>query len=211
MKKIIAMFVVLIPFVNTSIAQDDKDYSEKFTIGLKAGLNLSNVYDSRGEEFDADPKLGFAGGGFISIPFGKLIGFQPEVLISQKGFMATGQMFGSTYSFTRTTTYLDIPLLFAFKPFEFVTILLGPQYSYLLKQKDVFNSSSITIDQETEFNHDNIRKNTLCITGGADINFNHVVVGLRSGWDLMNNNGDGTSTTPRYKNAWFQATVGYRL
>lgn len=211
MKKIIAMFVVMIPFVNACIAQSDKDYSESLTFGLKGGLNLSNVYDTEGEEFDADAKFGFAGGGFVSIPFGKLIGFQPEVLISQKGFQATGQMFGSTYSFTRTTTYLDIPLLFAIKPVEFVTILVGPQYSYLMKQKDVFSSPNITVDQETEFDNDNIRKNTLCITGGADININHVVIGARVGWDLMNNNGDGTSSTPRYKNVWYQATIGFRL
>jgi hypothetical protein len=34
---------------------------------------------------------------------------------------------------------------------------------------------------------------------------------LRGSWDLKNNNGDGTSTTPRYKNVWYQATVGYRF
>jgi len=44
-----------------------------------------------------------------------------------------------------------------------------------------------------------------------DINLNNIVIGARAGWDLFNNNGDGTSTTPRYKNVWAQATVGIRL
>jgi len=132
-------------------------------------------------------------------------------LISQKGFKATGRILGGTYSFTRTTTYLDIPLLFSIKPSEFITLQVGPQYSYLLKQNDVFTNASTSIEQEQEFVNDNIRKNTLCFTGGADINLKHVVLGARAGWDILNNNGDGSSTTPRYKNVWYQATIGYRF
>jgi hypothetical protein len=80
-----------------------------------------------------------------------------------------------------------------------------------MKQKDVFANAFTTIEQETEFQNDNVRKNTLCFTGGADINLNHFVIGARVGWDLMNNNGNGTTTTPRYKNVWYQATVGFRF
>jgi len=78
-------------------------------------------------------------------------------------------------------------------------------------QKDVFGSATTTVDQETQFKNDNIRKNTLCFIGGADLNLDHVVVGARLGWDLFNNNGDGTSTTPRYKNVWYQGTIGFRF
>lgn len=219
MKKTIFILTAItsISLTNQTIAQDEythdneTDFREKLSFGAKIGLNLSNVYDSKGQEFDADSKLGFAGGGFVSIPFGKFIGFQPELLLSQKGFQATGILFNSTYSFTRTTTYLDIPLLFALKPTEFITLLAGPQYSYLMKQKDVFGSSTTTLEQQTAFENDNIRKNTLCFTGGVDFTLKHMVVGLRAGWDIQNNNGNGTSTIPRYKNMWYQATIGYRL
>jgi hypothetical protein len=81
----------------------------------------------------------------------------------------------------------------------------------LLTQKDVFTNSSTTIQQEQAFKNDNIRKNILCFVGGLDFNFNHLVLGARAGWDLRNNNGSDTSTTPRYKNAWLQATVGVRF
>jgi hypothetical protein len=37
------------------------------------------------------------------------------------------------------------------------------------------------------------------------------VLSARSGWDVQRNNGDGTSSIPRYKNVWFQATIGYRF
>jgi hypothetical protein len=211
MKKEFWMVLMMLPMVNICLAQGRADYSEKLTFGVKGGLNLSNVYDSNDEQFDAEAKFGFVAGGFISVPLGKFIGVQPEVLISQKGFQATGVLLGAPYSFTRTTTYIDVPLLFAIKPFELITILAGPQYSYLRTQKDVFGNATTSAAQETQFKTENIRKNTLCFTGGADLNLNHVVIGARMGWDLMNNNGNGTSTTPRYKNVWYQATIGFRF
>lgn len=97
------------------------------------------------------------------------------------------------------------------KPAKFLTVLAGPQYSYLVSQKDAFKSSITNTEVLTEFNNDNIRKNTLSFSGGFDVNISHAVLGLRAAWDITNNNGNGTATTPRYKNTWFQATLGYRI
>jgi hypothetical protein len=210
-KKLLFISLGLISFFNANAQELAGDPEERIRIGVKAGLNLSNVYDSRGQQFNADAKFGFAVGGFLSIPFGELIGFQPELLLSQKGFQGTGSLLGSSYSFTRTTTYLDLPLLFAVRPTEFLTFLVGPQYSFLLNQKDVFGSATTTIEQESVFRNDNIRKNTLCFTGGLDINLNNLVLGSRVGWDMHKNIGNGTSETPRYKNVWYQATIGFRF
>jgi hypothetical protein len=212
MKKILLTCFTYLSFTSVSTAQDfDMDTDAKFTIGAKAGLNLSNVYDTKGDAFNADAKFGFAIGAFATIPFGNFLAFQPELLISQKGFQATGYLFGSTYSVTRTTTYLDFPLLFVIRPTQFLTFVMGPQYSYLFNQKDVFGSATTTIEQETAFKNDNIRKNTLCFTGGLDINLNKLVLSGRMGWDLLANNESGGSQTPRYKNFWYQASIGYRF
>ncbi|MBI5539460.1 MAG: PorT family protein [Bacteroidia bacterium] len=212
MKKLFLLFAVVAGLSYLGTAQENEtDFREKVQFGGKIGLNYSNVYDARGEEFNADAKFGLAAGGFVSIPLGKYLGVQPEVLFSQKGFQATGVILGSTYKFTRTTSYIDIPIFFAFKPSEFITILGGPQYSYLIKQRDVFGNATTSIAQEQEFENDNIRKNTMCILIGADFTIKHIVIGARAGWDFQNNIGDGTSTTPRYKNVWYQATFGYRF
>jgi hypothetical protein len=205
MKKTLLMITLMASLAYTAKAQDE------VAVGLKIGTNYSNVYDSKGEDFEADAKFGLAAGGFVSIPLGKYFGIQPEVLFSQKGFKGTGSMFGSTYDLTRTTSYIDVPLLIAVKPTASVTLLAGPQFSFLLKEKNVFSNSTAIVEQEKEFDNDNIRKNTLCFTGGLDVNFEHTVVGLRAGWDLSNNNGNGTSSTPRYKNVWGQVTLGYRF
>lgn len=212
MKKIILS--VLMVSITTAVVQAQEDTVNErvgMQIGVKAGANYSNIYDAQGEEFTADPKLGLAIGAYLGIPLGEYLGIQPEVLFSQKGFKGTGTLLGSTYNMTRTSNFIDVPLFLALKPIGMVTILAGPQFSFLMSQKDTFSNSSITIDQEKEFDNENVRKNIMCFVGGIDINLKHIVLGARAGWDFQTNNGDGTSSTPRYKNSWVQATIGYRL
>jgi len=210
-KTILVIASVAFIALGSSAQTMDNDMRSKITFGIKAGANLSNVYDSQGEQFNADAKFGMVAGVFVGIPIGELLGIQPELLFAQKGFKGTGRLLGSDYKFTRTTDYIDIPLLVTIKPSPFITILAGPQYSYLLKQKDSFTYSTFSTVQEQEFKNDNIRKNTFGIIGGVDINVSSFVIGIRAGWDLTQNHGDGTSSTPRYKNVTYQATVGFRL
>ena len=208
MKKITLIFAVIVLVNNFCNAQDKRD---NLHFGLKVGANLSNVYDSQGDNFVADSKYGLAAGAFLSIPLGKVFGLQPEILYSEKGFKSTGSLLGTTYSLERSTSFVDVPLLLAIKPVGLVTILVGPQYSFLLNKKNSFTGGSTTAEQQKLFETDNIRQNVLSFTGGADVNLSNFVIGLRANYDTQNNNGDGSSTTPRYKNAWYQATVGFRF
>lgn len=210
-----SLYIIAITLTSlSSIAQDSSDNIDnrtKFQFGIKGGLNSSNVYDEKGEEFTADPKLGLAAGVFLAIPIGKYLGVQPEILFSEKGFQGKGSLLGFGYEFKRTTSYIDVPILFAFKPSEFISIVAGPYYSYLIKQKDEFKSSLVSYLQEQEFKNDNIRKNNFGFTAGLDLNLKHITIGGRIAGDSQTNNGDGTSTTPRYKNVWYQATLGYKF
>ena len=209
MKKVILLLVAIIFVANLLNAQENNtDLREKLQFGLKAGANYSNIYDSQAQEFNTEYKFGFVAGAFLALPIGKFIGLQPEILFSQKGYKSTGTFLTIPYKFTHTTSYIDIPLLLAIKPSPFITLLAGPQYSFLMNQKDVFTGGSLTVDQEKTFKND---KSVLCFLGGIDINITQLVLGVRAGWDLQNNNGDGTSTNPRYKNVWYQATLGFRF
>ena len=89
--------------------------------------------------------------------------------------------------------------------------MAGPQYSFLFEQKDEFDNGFLTDPQEQEFKNESIRRNTVCFLGGFDINVNHIVLGARVGFDLLSNIGNSTSTTPHYKNVWYQATLGFRF
>lgn len=210
MKKILLIITVFAFIANYAIAQDN-DSPPKFNLGIKTGVNFANVYDGQGDEFRADGKLGFVAGGFMAIPLGNLFGFQPEVLFSQKGFKATGKLLGTNYGLTRTTNFIDIPLYITIKPIPVLTILAGPQFSYLMKRTDEFNSVAGSAEQVQEFDNENLRKNILGVAAGLDVNLHPFVIGLRAGWDVYSNNGDGTSNTPRYKNSWVQTTLGYRF
>lgn len=211
MKKVILMLAfVTISFTNVN-AQTGTDNRENLSFGLKIGTNYSNVYDSEDDDLVADGKFGFAAGAFVSIPFNQYVGIQPEVMFSQKGFKSSGSFLGSDYEVTRTTNFIDVPVLLAVKPVEEVTILFGPQFSYLMSQKDNFKGGNINASQQEDFENDDLTRNIFGLTGGADINVDNFVFGLRAGWDLKRNDGDGDSTTPRYKNVYYQATVGYRF
>lgn len=208
MKKLLFMIISATLVAASVSAQDDRG---KISVGVKAGANIANVYDSEGDDFNADGRLGLATGVFVAIPIGQFLGVQPELLFSQKGYQSAGTVLGFDYSYTRTSNYIDVPILLALKPSSFVTILLGPQYSYLVKQTDVFENPFSDATVEEEFENDNLRKNTFGFVGGLDINLSDFVIGARVAWDLFNNNGDGTSTTPRYKNVVGQVTLGYRF
>lgn len=211
MRKILLIIGVLFLAMGTISKAQNEENRGNPTFGIKAGLNYSNVWDEKGEDFRADPKFGFAGGVFAGIPIGKAFGFQPELMISQKGFKGSGRLLGTDYSFSRTTTFIDVPLLLQVKPAEFITFVAGPQFSYLLKSKSIYTLGTNSVEQEEQFENDNIRKNILGFSIGADINISHLVISGRMGWDFQNNNGDGTSDTPRYKNQWLQVTLGYKL
>lgn len=197
--------------VSSQLNKSEGSPREALTIGLKAGANYSNVWDEQGQDFTADAKLGFAAGAFIGIPIGKFLGVQPELLISQKGFKGSGKLLGTAYSFSRTTTYLDIPLQLQIKPIDYLTIVVGPQYSFLLNTKNIYTLGSNSAAQEEAFNNDNIRKNILGFVVGFDVLIEHFVISARASWDFQNNNGDGSSSTPRYKNRLLQLTVGFKI
>ena len=209
-KSLILLGSVCLCLASTLRAQDAYP-RENVQLGLKAGMNFSNVWDEQGQDFEANTKAGFAGGVFLGIPITKYLGLQPEVLVSQKGFQGSGTLLGTPYSFSRTTTFLDIPLQLQVKPAKYLTLLAGPQYSFLLHQKDLYTFGANSTEQESEFENDNIRKNILGFVVGADFILQHVVLSGRFGWDFQTNNGEGAYTTPRYKNQWLQFTVGFKL
>lgn len=211
MKKIIFIVSVIVLLTTGQLMAQSDDRRENLELGIKAGVNLSNIWDDASSDFQYDSKVGGVFGAFIGIPMGKMLGIQPEVLISQKGFQGSGTLLSVPYSFSRTTTFLDIPLQLQLKPTEFFTLLVGPQYSYLIKQKDNYTFGSNSTDQEQEFKNENIRKNILGAVLGADFIYENIVISARVSWDLQTNKGDGTSTTPRYKNQLAQLTVGIKL
>jgi hypothetical protein len=211
MKTIIYIVSTMLCLIAIPLQAQSDDRRENLEFGVKAGLNLSNIWDDASSDFQYDSKVGGVFGAYVGIPLGSVLGIQPEVLISQKGFQGSGTLLNTPYSFSRTTTFVDVPLQLQIKPTEFFTLLVGPQYSYLIKQKDNYTFGTNSNDQEQEFKNENIRKNILGAVLGADFIFQNFVISARVSWDLQTNKGDGTSSTPRYKNQLAQLTIGLKI
>ena len=195
-------------FAQNGTTSSSTDTRENFKFGVKAGINLANVYDEEDQDFVADGKVGFAGGAFVSIPLGTFVGIQPEVMFSQKGFKSeTEGLFGENYEFKRTTSHLDIPVHLQIKPIENLSILVGPQFSYLLSTKNELNGYSA--EEEEEINDENYKKGVFGLSAGVDFTVENFVLSARAAWDMSKTDSDGEESSIRYKNQVIQFTVGY--
>ncbi len=57
--------------------------------GWRAGFNIASLNGhDRGDVYAT--RLGFVGGGFLNLPFGPTLAFQPELLFEQKGGQVNG-------------------------------------------------------------------------------------------------------------------------
>lgn len=198
--------------VTPSASDDNRD---QFGFGIKAGLNISNIYDEENNDYVAESKPGFFAGAFVSVPFNQLFGLQPEINYSQKGFKADGVfddggLFETNYEFERTASYLDIPLLIQIKPTKWLTFLAGPQYSYLLDIKDDYDFGDSSFGTEPDIEDDDYEKNNFGVVVGAEANYKGFFFTARGGFDLSKTDSNGnTDDSPRYKNQVVQFGLGY--
>lgn len=205
----IAVTALFVTKAHAQKAVKSLDNRTRFHLGAKVGVNIANVYDVDQGNFNSAKKSGFMGGVFMNIPMGKLLGIQLEGLYSQKGTKATGTINGAEYSLKRTTNSADIPVLLQFKPFRHLSIVAGPQFSYLLSQKDVYDNADNTVVTQ-QFHNQDLRKANIGVVGGIDINILHMVLSGRVGADLQKNTSNNT-LAPSYKNIWGQVGVGFRF
>jgi len=198
MKKIYLLFVVIAPLIGFS----------QFAIGVKAGLNFSNI--SNASAINASSQTGFHAGGFLG--FGKLIGSRTELLYSRQGYnYASDSTKGSVKH-----EYIDLAQFFTINITKYVQIQLGMQMGYLLHAK--VDSSQSTGNATA----DNILKYynrfDYAYGGGLEI---HPIAGLLIGArymvslsDLYNtSNFSGGSYSPgiNFKNNLVQIFIGYKF
>jgi hypothetical protein len=178
-------------------------------IGLKGGLSMATMLKPSGDNYSSNPLLGFNGGGLLILPLGRVVALQPEVLFSQKGYHADGSSLFGNYDYRRFLNFLDIPLLLRLNLSNSFAIVAGPQYSYLLSTHTDFRSGDASYKQTVNNENDNIRKNIFGGAIGADISLGeNLFLYGRYTIDFKNNNGDGTSSTPAYKNQVVQVGLG---
>lgn len=90
---------------------------------------------------------------------------------------------------------------------QFLSFVINYRKSKLIQ----INTLSLHFQQEQAFSNEDVRNNILGFTIGVDVTVKAFVVSVRASWDFQNNNKNGVSTTPRYKNQLLQLTIGFRI
>ncbi|HXC06628.1 MAG TPA: outer membrane beta-barrel protein, partial [Bacteroidia bacterium] len=179
-------------------------------LGVKGGVNYSTGLIQSGMPVGIQSKAWMCGGVQLSIPYSRYLGLQPELLLGERGFDATGILNSQSYSFTRCENVVDVPLFIAFKPGPFISILAGPQYTRLFKCDDRFTVSEMAASGEQVNLNTNPRLNNFCLAAGFDVNIQYMLLGFRIACDTQKTSYDRASLAPAYRNAWLQFTFGYR-
>ncbi len=214
------------------------------SIGAKVGLNYTIISTSIDPEPDEKPEnasgIGFHLGGYAEIGLSDNIAIRPELLFSARGVQedvteTSSSTFGGTTTTienksenSQTLSYLEIPLLLAFKANEHFGLHIGPGFGLLMGGKVKSKGSSTTTvtdggstnttssEFDVTFSGDDVtedlNKMEIAIVVGAayetdgGLNF-----GLRfwRGLNTVNKETDFGGTTVKSNTNMLQFSVGY--
>ncbi len=110
-------------------------FSQDIFLGAKAGLNLTNITGENTAEFDQI--TGFHAGISSEFSFSEFFSSQVEILYSTKGATAT------TTDLEISMDYLSLPIMIKVYPIESLSLDIGPQFSYLLKNTATLGGNTI--------------------------------------------------------------------
>jgi hypothetical protein len=170
-------------------------FAQSFSIGPKAGLNISNY---TGGDIESDALVGYHLGGIINYGFGKVFSIQPEVLFSTQG--AKVNRAGNTSDFK--ISYFTVPVMLKFKTSGGFYVEFGPQVG--------FRTSTDIPDQTIN----NFAKN-LDLAAAAGIGYQspiglglgvRYVAGLSKVGDFS-----GQDINPDFKNSVIQASIFWAI
>ncbi len=192
--------------------------TEKVKLGVKAGLNISNLTFDENELKSSD-KTGFTAGLMAEIPLTKSFSVQPELLFSQQGMKLSysdPEVQNSHYKSTIALNYLNIPIMLKYYVAKGFSLQAGPQVGILLKANNKYQDNFLGYD-----NHDKMDLKDYSNGVDASVNFglgyqfqNKFYADVRYNMSYTDVFKDATSNTnyiikSDMKNRIFQVTVGY--
>ncbi|MFW5761934.1 MAG: porin family protein [Cyclobacteriaceae bacterium] len=166
------------------VAAPAKAQTDEPGIGIKGGLNLTNLYidDVDDENLGVGVQVGIVG----RLPFTSVLSLQPELLYTQKGATAVSDALDQEVAFN--LNYLQLPLLFAFNAGDVFNLHLGPYAAYLLNANVKYDG---TVDAVTELNADNFNRFDAGLSLGFEIGVRNLSVGARYDYGLIGVGNEG--------------------
>ncbi|HEY4653102.1 MAG TPA: porin family protein [Cyclobacteriaceae bacterium] len=148
-------------------------------MGIKGGLNLSNLYVD--DVDDENARLGFHVGVYGQILSSETFAIQPELLYTTKGSENEfGGLIDQTVEFN--LNYLELPVLAVFKLGESAEIHVGPYVSYLLNAN--ISTFGDLGSSTNDLDRDNFNAFDFGLAGGFGLNFGALQVGARYNYGL---------------------------
>lgn len=196
MKSKLYVLIACVLFTQASMAQ--------FTVGFKAGANLSKV---DGKSFKEEFKTGYLLGGYAIIGLGEKFGLQPEVLFLQTQTRVDTSFRQVYQSAFRSATngdvklnYLSVPILLNYKFLgNFLSLQAGPQVGILMnKDKTLLDNGKSAFD-----------RGDFSMVGGAQLKISKFIASARYVVGL--NNINDIDNKEKWKNQAIQLSVGIGL
>jgi hypothetical protein len=141
-------------------------------VGLKGGLNLSNLYVDEAD--DENARIGWHAGLYAQLFSSEAFAIQPELNFSTKGTGITYGTFGANGVDIENETniilnYLDIPVLAVFKLGTAAEIHAGPYWGYLVSAQTKNKAGDPNNEFDTR-DRDNFDKWDYGLVGGIGFN-----------------------------------------
>lgn len=151
--------------------------------GIKAGLNLSNLYVDQADDDEA--RIGWHAGVYGQLFASEAFAIQPEVNFSTKGTGVTRIDANSArYESKFNLSYIDIPVLAVFKLGTVAEIHAGAYWAYLLGA-EIKNNDRNPDNEFTTVDRDNFDDWDYGLVGGIGFNLGESAqLGLRYNYGL---------------------------
>lgn len=171
--RIIFLFTLILVTTVPCIAQE----AEQIELGVKAGLNLSDLYTT--DTSISDLNYGLNAGVYTKMPITKVFAIQPELYVSTKGASIRYNNVLLTGTANFQLTYLELPVLGVINLSRHLSMHVGPYVSCLVGAK-VTNGANITaFNFEQNVDASKFNRIDAGLVLGAGIEVRTVTVGLR--------------------------------
>ncbi len=181
MKKLIILISISFVFIASFIPCQAQE-TKTMQVGVKGGLNISNLYTSDGSS--SDMLAGFNVGVFTKMPVTNSIAFQPEINLSTKGASVTYNNLFVDGTAKFNLTYIEVPFLCVLNVTRLVNLQFGPYVAYLIDGK-VTNVANVTLfNFEQNMNVNDYNRLDAGIVLGAGLDVGSVTMGARYNYGL---------------------------
>lgn len=204
------LLTALTCFLTAAIAQEQRTSTEtrmQPKIGIKGGVNLSNLYVDDVE--DENMKVGLNLGVFAKFPVTRGFSIQPEILYSSKGSKVkyNNAVLGQgEYRFN--LNYVEMPILAVFNLGKNFNIHAGP-YAALLTSANIKRmDEDLDVDHIRDLNTDDFKRFDFGLAGGLGFDIQNFTLGARYNYGL-NEVGDGGVSGEALKNSKNSALTFY--